>query len=652
MAALGSPNQFVGSQVIPIRPLSVGMVTEGSDVLLKAGAMVNLEGFDVVERGLRRVGGFIQQYGEPIPLLFGDDQIDADRRRGEVPIDFFSLTLATGDTRAIVLTNRLLYVFDPSSGYAPVYWKKVFTVSGYDDSGTDAVINIAGDEVTDSMLAAGDWLLLNSSTKLYKIETVVYTAGTDTTNITIKGKPTTAPTTFKVLKAFVGRESDVVGWCLGRNAAWFVDGVSPCVFRYDGTWLCPIRVQESSTDATRTMYGAKYITHFRDRLYFGDVQDGSAGTLKAHQRIRWTEVLGWGLTNDFVESPAINYQDLAGKIGGIVGIIGLEELLFAFTTDAVFYGQQTSLEGLPYAFVELQTGGVSVVGPNAYGGLLGSLIFVGQDDVYTIGLDQGYPVFGKIGTPIANELFPFAHPTKVTVSVDPLNSRVIVGVPTLSPDAIDDLWIWNYRTKGWSKETDIRLRTLTTSAFANQFRFSEIDPTWEFDSSPISGLSFDSLMRVPGFAELHAFDTNNYLLKYEADALGHSVFIGGVKTLVPIAVEIETPDYDFDMPDDDKTFLAFGMRIRDTAERTETIRLSLEASGNHGTTWRSLGTLTFPPGDTEDKLAFRFTAGTVRFRVRSGVLAVEGPSWTVLEITLKVKVRGFEAERGTSRVLV
>ena len=55
MAALGSPNQFVGSQVIPIRPLSVGMVTEGSDVLLKAGAMVNLEGFDVVERGLRRV---------------------------------------------------------------------------------------------------------------------------------------------------------------------------------------------------------------------------------------------------------------------------------------------------------------------------------------------------------------------------------------------------------------------------------------------------------------------------------------------------------------------------------------------------------------------------------------------------------------------
>lgn len=51
-----------------------------------------------------------------------------------------------------------------------------------------AVINIAGDEVTDSMLAAGDWLLLNSSTKLYKIKTVVYTAGTDTTDITIKGK--------------------------------------------------------------------------------------------------------------------------------------------------------------------------------------------------------------------------------------------------------------------------------------------------------------------------------------------------------------------------------------------------------------------------------------------------------------------------------
>lgn len=31
------------------------------------------------------------------------------------------------------------------------------------------------------------------------------------------------------------------------------------------------------------------------------------------------------------------------------------ELLFAFTTDAIFYGQ-TSLVGPPYAFVELQTG--------------------------------------------------------------------------------------------------------------------------------------------------------------------------------------------------------------------------------------------------------------------------------------------------------
>lgn len=83
-------------------------------------------------------------------------------------------------------------------------------------------------------------------------------------------------------------------------------GVSPCVFRYDGTWLCPIQVQESSTDATRTMYGAKYITHFRDRLYFGNVQDRSRNA-KGTSTVRWTEVLGWGLTNDFVESPAINY---------------------------------------------------------------------------------------------------------------------------------------------------------------------------------------------------------------------------------------------------------------------------------------------------------------------------------------------------------
>jgi len=70
MAALGS-GQYGQAEKVVLRPLSIGMASEGSEVLLKPGATTKLIGFDVVEKGLRRLGGFRPIYDTPVPLLFG-----------------------------------------------------------------------------------------------------------------------------------------------------------------------------------------------------------------------------------------------------------------------------------------------------------------------------------------------------------------------------------------------------------------------------------------------------------------------------------------------------------------------------------------------------------------------------------------------------
>jgi hypothetical protein len=95
---------------------------------------------------------------------------------------------------------------------------------------------------------------------------------------------------------------------------------------------------------------------------------------------------------------------------------------------------------------------------------------------------------------------------------------------------------------------------------------------------------------------------------------------------------VESQDFDLDRPDDTKTFLMFGARVKCTGA----VKFALQASTNYGVTWRSLGNLDFSSTDSEDSINFRLTGSTVRFRLTS--LGSEDVA-TLLEITMRVKVR-------------
>lgn len=635
MAVLGQNGIVTGSQTIAIRPLSVGMVTEGSSVLAKMGAMKKIAGFDVVEAGLQRIGGFVPVTTVPIAMLFDNEQSDTTRRLNETPKDFLLLVLADGDTRTVVLTNRMLYWFEGSE-FKPVWWNKTYEVTGYDGGGTNALIRIAGNEIIGSLLDDGCWITFDNGATLFQVLSVSYESGPGETVVTIKGKPDITPTEFLVAKPLSGLHID---WCTARNALWLVDGVTPAVMRYDGTWLMPLKVEDPDT-GSRTMMGAKRIGYYRERLYWGDVQDGSTGTLRVHQRIRWSEVLGWSATSGNIPSGAENYQDLVNGYGPIERVVGYEELLMVFTTDMIYYGRQTSLPGLPYALVPMQTGNISVVGPLAVIGFMGGVVFIGQDDVYLVTLDQGYPILQKIASPVANEMFPLKYPKATVVRADPLNSRIVIGIAGEGETYFDRLWFWNWRTKGWSVEEDVQLTVITTVAFTDQLRYSEMDESWTYEESPYGNMTYAALQAIPGDIGLYAVDRNRYLYKYVMTAAMHE---WGTEGATPIQVEIETEDYDFDEPDTDKTWLSVGVRLKEPVEFVGT----LEASTDSGRTWRTLGKLLFSEDDAEDSIAFRLTSSKVRFRIR-GKSDVYG--LTVIEITMRVKLRGAESQRNTLRI--
>jgi len=594
MAALGS-SQFVGSQTLPVRPLSAGMVTEGSESELKPGAVFWAENFEATEKGLRRSGTMFLANSIPVPL-------DPD----EIQKDFFVVKDTSGDSYPVILTNKYLYSFNPGTEPHRIPWLKDFTISSTYENDGNTILVLEG---TGYRISIGD-LVEGDARPACQIGGVWENEGK-----TYLGIPEIVGGfggSCRVLKSFRGTE---VSWSLGRGFAWLVDGKSGMVFRFDGRYLRFVPVVNSLDDSTETMSQAKWVTIFKERLYFGAPMEPDG----IHRvRVRWSEVLGWG-PGAQIESPAENYQDLGGN-GEITGLIGIEDLLIAFTTDRIFYGKETTISILPYAFIEIQAGSVSSIGPRGFAGLMGSVIFVGPDDIYTIGLDQGYPQLGKIGSPVANRMFPMKNPESVILCPDPVNSRVLVGVSGQTTGVINQVWIWNYKSKGWSiLSTDKSLRGISATDFIDELLYEDAPEVWDYESSPLTNENYAALVGDFRGQRIFFLDSLGFCYSYEADAKEETVSV------------LETQDYDFGAADIQKTVYEVRLRERDSESP---IQVRVSGSTDCGKTWKFLGQRTFQESTEID---FRLTGYVIRFRLE---FRSSGDPWTLLELTLRLKARG------------
>ena len=625
---------------VSMRPVSRGMVSNQYSVTLPDGSFQLIDGYVVTHQGPRRLGGLVpglvDASGDPVRMEFlaADERIE----------DASSFWKTDGTQLSFVVTNRYLYAMTYGSGYSPVPWVREYTVASISSGGGTTTLNVTGNFTTDYVATAD--LVWFGSERL-PIANIVYGA---TTVFTLTGTFVTPPTAgqkFKVLKTFKANDDYYVDFTQARNNIILVDGGTRLTFKYDGTWLTPMIFTNDSS--VRTLQGARTVTYFGERLYFGGVleNDASVGDINLRNRIRWTEIVDW------TKVKSASYIDLSRTAGLVVKMLGIGSQIITYCTDSIYAGRQTNTAAAPYAFDLVETAGISAVSMKAVSSFLGGQLFVGADNVYALAPGTGMQ---PIGNDIADTLQQITGtPYKTYMRVCPELGTVLVFC-SRDGIALTDYLIYDYMSKAWSIRQGVDFAAPSVQLIVDDLFYSELDALDTYETTPYADTLFRAIATSGGNAELFTF-SNLFFMRYVAENSFNTIIddTGGV-TEEAIASEIVSPDIDFNAPDEDKTVLRLGVRISDIRgiPRAQSVRLRAEASTDNGNTWKYLGTLTFPPGRVEDMLNFRVTGSTIRFRLRGGSTGAGDVTQTepylISEVTLRVRQRSVEVMRGASRL--
>lgn len=643
-------------QDLVVRPLSGGMRGDVVSIQAPEGSFLAINGFNVTTKGLTRAGGWHPSMRDSSGFsLVVPWELPAENERAE---DMVQVEFADGTSKVLLVSSRFLYEVSIENGYTPIFFQAAQTVATW-TAGTDGELTVTGVDLEALDVVAGDyvWMTKGGATEKVPIQTVSV-AGGDTT-ITLTGTftlltPATSDS-FRILKPFAAGDEWFVDFTLARNSLYLVDTSSPYVFKYTYLgYLETIRMVNSS--AARTMFGARTIAYFGDRLFFGDVRepDGAGSQFFYHQRIRWTTVASLEV------SESAYYQDLPLARTSIIKLSGLGSLLTAHTYDAVYWGRPTQRTDIPYAFSMIDTGGISAVGMKAVAGFVAGQIYVGRDDVYALDPNGGVT---SVGEGIARQSILIAQNTWNTYAVsDPESYRLTVGI-CKGGTALDILFFLNMKTGKWSFYEDPAWAYQCLSAFQllDELTYEEAEAeTWTYEVSPYVYTSYYELSYISRVRQFYAITDSSHLIAHDPSADRH-YFPNALAadTELPILGQLETPDFDFGSSDANKTVLRLGLGIEEDQSldpRTNRIVFLTEWSYDKGRSWNRVGNLTFNVDDEEDGINFRATASAMRFRLTldTSALATDNQvePFTVAELAVRVRTRGAQAHGLISRPAV
>jgi hypothetical protein len=609
---------------LSLRPLVAGMRTDSGTLLQPQGSFRDLRGYDVRSRGPRRADGRRLFIPDAVPMWEDDEVItDIVSHWGTDDKQFNS-----------AITNRALYKIEfasPTGYYSPVWFQREYTVASY-VSGT-GVLTFDTNSPTTDLVRAGDYVVLASAlTTRRAISVVSGMTATIPTGLTIANGAK-----FYVLRMFQCNTPYYVDYAFYARSTTaqmvIVDGSVGGIYTYNGGYLIPMPLHFPGTPDTAAYTAARTVMYFGGRLYFGCVTLAGA---TYRQRIIWTEVL------DLTEVPADAYQDLDETPGQILKLVGLGSLAFAYFTDAAYYGRPTNLDGLPYAFTKLDTGGVGLAGQRAACPFFDGQIFVSSDEIYYVTASEG---LSPIGTPvIADSLKPALAAgslNRTMVRVDVPRQRVLFGFALSGGSEIDTIFAYNYVTKAWSYVKQGAVTAFNVVNFADEVEYDDIDVNATYaDYADVLYTAFGG-----NFAErqLTYVDNSGYIYVM-ADNSTHDELYDG--SIVPIVTQIETGDFDLDEPDTDKTIMELRAKVTSgELDRTAAVVFQVWGSADRGDSWKSCGTLAIPTTKSEGACGFRLTGSHFRFRFRSE--SVVEP-YELTEITLRAVVRNLEGNRGTT----
>ena len=632
----------------PIRPIVGGMVRDMPPTTLPSGTFTKVANYRVDTAGLLRRGGFTpfnldtenQQWGRPEHLIY-----------------FYKKNAGTD---MILLTDRGAYNTTGANSAVRYFTNTPVTIvaSTAALAGTNSIITCSMDLANYNLLRKGSDLYDDTNTTRYGTlySDGIYSSGTFDMSLRVDADVVLdelVSTTHQFTLSFYTEDSFGVSYAVlpyteantsSDEKMMLADQSRRGILQISSGVMSTVELYEDITrEDPSFLVSAHGVAYFKDRLWaFGCTEVDTHYT----QRIRWS------VPTNYDVFQAEDYVDLPYSEGPIIAVVPLGSMIVAYATDAVYIGRQTNKIDHPFEFEKLETGNTGLVNQNAVAPWIDGHFFVGQDNVYFLSASNGLQEIGPavltdtLGNTVSKQLTNF-----IKVKHDPDTNSMVFYFPEFKPingeseTGSTRLWRWYYRTKAWaydeapyfeygvSPDPEYYFNSIVASrlfSFEDSWQdFLDDDPDAEWVRS---GTTPEEARTFSDYNSWNEVSTRETKFKKLYISVYHSPFYESILLQedleatqdrlgtadYPVRSEIESGDYDLDLPNFTKTFTQFSAKttqnLNDTPVTPST--LAFNVSGDCGYTWkRRASQLRFRNNYNEGKVDFRSHGSTLRFNL-------------------------------------
>jgi len=591
------------SKIIAIRPLNKGIIKNVSENSLPVGGLLDAQNCVVDEKGIRKRRGFTYFPNSSSVVAYP-------------PI----MGLATfwkpdGTQISVVWDSKFIYRILPTS-FLAVY--DTYAIGTCSSSGT-TVTGVGSLWVTAaSDVQAGDIFVLDADGSGDGPEEIEISSITNDTELELVSTPVGTfgvGSDYEIRRAFKVKNNKQIDFVTLTDKIVFTDGTRT-LRSYDGTTF-----GEFSSDIVEI---GDCLAYHRDRLWMGRITSSS---IVYRTRMIWTSTVDLG---DFTPSASDLSIDRPYQVGEIIALKPLGDFLAVYYSDRIDLFRPTNVSGnfLPLAPVKLETGNVGLVGLKAVTSYLDGHFFIGQDDIYYLGVSKGLI---PMQSPVRDDLYTNRDELwNAWAITDPINEVIRFGIPNVS-GLTYKIWNYNYKSKAWSYSI-FSTNFLSFTNIIQDITWDEAVGTWDTNTYG----SWDDTKLDSGGGTVYVSKSNNLLRLSSSDLLDYSTD--------DVAFVVETGDMDFEIIDTDKTFVRLSLKLSKVPVASFP-SFVVYGSVDEGTTYKTLGTLIVPSSRSEGYIDFRITGSTCRFKITNSINAA---SFVIVEIGLKVILRGQEVRGAVS----
>lgn len=592
------------SKIVALRPLNKGILKNLPSNMLPVGGLLDAQNCVITEKGIQKRKGF---------TYFPNSSSTV----GYPPV----MGLATfwkpdGTQISVVWDSKFIYRILANSfvGVYDTYAVGTCSVSGTTVTGVGTLWDTAASDVK-----AGDVFVFDADGSGDGPEEVEILSITSDTVLELVSTPTgtfIAGTDYEIRRAFNVKNEKQIDFVTLTDKIVFTDGIRT-LRSYDGTTF-----GEFSSDITEV---GDCLSYHRDRLWMGRITT-DAGIIY-RTRMIWTSTVDLG---DFTPSATDLSIDRPYQAGEIIAIKPLGDFLAVYYSDRIDLFRPTNVSGnsLPLAPVKLETGNIGLVGLKAVTSYLDGHFFIGQDDIYYLGVSNGIV---PLQSPVREDLYTYRDQLwNAWVISDPINEVIRFGIPNVS-GLTYKIWNYNYKSKAWSYSI-FSTNFLSFENIVQDITWDDAVGTWDTNDYG----TWDDAKLGTGGGSVYV-NSDNKLLKLSSSKLQDY-------STDDVAFVVETGDLDFDIIDTDKTFVRLSLKLSEvpTASFPSFV---VYGSTDAGFIYKTLGTLVIPSNRSEGYIDFRITGSTCRFKITN---SVNTASFSIIEIGLKVVLRGQEVRNAVN----